>query len=64
MKRENRKALTAKRTTDMHDELHRLNTERAGLLAERNAAVANAKHAEKECSKLQEKLHMLTGGPA
>lgn len=64
MKRENRKAMTAKRSADMHAELHRLNTERAGMLAERNAAVANANHTEKEYSKLQEKLHMLTGGPA
>ncbi len=48
MKRENRKAMTAKRTVDMHAELRRLNEERAEVLSERDTAVKEHKLLERE----------------
>jgi hypothetical protein len=53
VKHENKKAMTAKRTADMHTELRRLNDERAGVLKARDEATEAAKDDRKQLIELQ-----------
>jgi hypothetical protein len=53
VKHENKKAMTAKRTADMHAELRRLNDERADMLKAHDEAAEAAKSDRKQLVELR-----------